>query len=594
MKNLISLSLISLFLSCTTLKNSPKDEPPKNLNTVFENSKEFKVNNLFLKASHASLRGNFSVSVPAWEEILSLGEKDPFIAKKYAVDLIRSGQLEKAKKILEDFYNDSKTPDPNVGLVLAGFYLSNGQKEKARKIYQDIGLKMEGPEACILLAKTYADEKNYTKAESILINCKKELRNNPQILAFRAGLFLIQKKTDSAVKLLEQILKSDKDYEDAAISLGSIYENRKNTKKAIEIYKEFLKHDPDSYSVLAALVRIYSGSENDADALSYLEQLSSMDTSNINLKVKLGVLYNKLGRYEDAKGIFKEILEIVPDSEKIQYYLATIYLQNREIELALNYFLKIPETGTLFKDAQIQSANILNSQAINEKGEVDNEASQKFKSFVDSRSSKYPELELEMKIILASFYENSKNYPEAIKVIRSLEGRKGFGEDHDYYLASLLEKNKNIEEAQIILEKIIAKNPNNASALNFLGYTYLDQGVKFEEAYSLFQRAIKIRPEDGYIRDSLGWYYFKTGDYNKALKEVKKAWEKEKTDVTISLHLALIYQKLNNFSMAEKYFAEALKNCKQESEKLQVTQALADYQKMMAERNSIQRLPSSR
>lgn len=594
MKNLISLSLISLFLSCTTLKNSPKDEPPKNLNTIFENSTEYKVNDLFLRASHASLRGNFSVSVPAWEEILSLGEKDPFIAKKYAVDLIRSGQLEKAKKILEDFYNDSKTPDPNVGLVLAGFYLSNGQKEKARKIYQDVGLKMEGPEACILLAKTYADEKNYSKAESTLSNCKKGLKNNPQILAFRAGLFLIQKKTEMAVKLLEQILRHDKNYEDAAISLGSIYENRKNTKKAIEIYKEFLKHDPDSYSVLSALVRIYSVSENDTDALSYLEQLSSIDNSNINLKVKLGVLYNKLGRFEDAKGVFKEILEIVPDSEKIQYYLATIYLQNREIELALNYFSKIPETGSLFKDAQIQSANILNSQAINEKGEVDDEASQKFKSFVESRSNKYPELELEMKIILASFYENSKNYPEAIRVIRSLEGRKGFGEDHDYYLASLLEKNKNIGEAQDILEKIIAKNPKNASALNFLAYTYLDQESKFEEAYALLQRALKIRPEDGYIRDSLGWYYFKTGDYNRALKEVKKAWEKEKTDVTISLHLALIFQKLNNFSMAEKYFAEALKNCKQESEKLQVTQALADYQKMMTERNSVQRLPSSR
>ncbi len=232
--------------------------------------------------------------------------------------------------------------------------------------------------------------------------------------------------------------------------------------------------------------------------------------------------------------------------------------------------------------------------AINEKGEVDDNASKKLKSFVENRVTKYPELELEMKVILASFYENSKNYPEAIKVLRSLEGRSGFGEDHGYYLASLLEKNKNIEEAQTILEKIIEKNPNNASALNFLGYTYLEQGVKLEEAYSLFKRAIKIRPEDGYIRDSLGWYYFKIGDYNRALKEVKKAWEKEKTDVTITLHLALIFQKLNNFSMAEKYFAEALKNCKQESEKLQVNQALADFQKMMAERNPVQRLPSSR
>lgn len=590
MKNQFPLFFALLIFSCTSLKSAPKSQVQKN---IFEDSNNYKVGALFLRASHASLRADFSVSVPAWEEIISLGEKDPFITKKYAVDLIRSGQIEKAKKVLEDFYNGHKMPDPNIGIVLAGFYLSNGEKEKARKIYQNIATKMDGPEAYILLAKTYADEKNYSKADSILINCKKSFQNNPQVLAFRAGLFLIQKKEEGAIRLLEKILKLNKDYEDAAISLGGIYENQGKKQKAINIYKEFLRNNPESYSSLSALVRIYMALENDLETLPYLEKLSALDSSNLNLKVKLGVLYNKLARYEDAKGIFKEILEVVPDSDKIQYYLATIYLQNKEIELALSYFSKINEGTNLFKDAQIQTANILNSQAIDEKGQVNENASEKFRTFVENQSSKYPELELEMKIILASFYENSKNYNQAINIIRSLEGKKGFGEEHDYYLASLLEKNKNLEDAQAILEKIIVKNPNNASALNFLGYTYIDQGIKFDEAYSLIQRAIKIRPEDAYIRDSLGWYYFKTGDYNKALKEVKKAWEKEKSDVTISLHLALIYQKLNNFSMAEKFFAEALKNCKQESEKLQVNQAMADFQRILGERSSVQRLPSS-
>ncbi|MFI5389804.1 MAG: tetratricopeptide repeat protein [Bacteriovoracales bacterium] len=562
----------------------------KELDTVFENSNDYKVNSLFLKASDASLRGNFNISVPIWEEILRLGADNPFITKKYAVDLIKSGQVEKAKKVLEDFYNGHKMPDPNVGLVLAGFYLSNGQKERARKIYEEVGKRMEGPEAYILLAKTYADEKNYPKAESILVNSLKRFKKHPQLSAYLAGLYLIQKKEQKAMDQLEKILKSNPEYEDAALSLAAIYENKGNSKRAIKIYKDFLKKVPESYTALSNLVRIYLAQDNDIETLDYLEKLSSLDPSNLNLKVKLGILYNKMKRYEDAKGIFKEILEVVPDSEKIQYYLATIYLENKEIQLALEHFSKIPETGSLFRDAQIQTANILISQAINEKGEVDEAASKKFKSFIEDRSSGYPELELDMKILLVNFLENSRNFPEAIKIMRMLEGKKGFGEQHDYYLASLLEKNKNIEEAQAILEKLIIKNPKNASALNFLGYTYLDQGVKLDEAFSLIQRAIKLRPEDGFIRDSLGWYYFKTGDYNKALKEIKKAWEKEKTDVTITLHLALIYQKLNSISLAEKYFAEALKNCKQESEKTQVQQAMAGLEE---QKQTGKRLPAS-
>ncbi len=559
--------------------------------TDFESNLEFRKNSLFMKASHASLRANFSTSIPAWEEILNSGEDNPYITKKYAVDLIRSGQVEKAKKVLENFYNGHKTPDPSIGLVLAGFYLSNGQKEKARKIYKEVSLKMEGPEAFILLAKSYAEEKNYSMAEIVLIKSQSKFKKNPQIKAYLAGLYLLQKKEKKAIALLEKILKESPDYEDAATSLGSLYESRGNQNQAISIYKNFLKSDPDNYAVISNLMRIYTSRNNDAETLFYLEKLSSLDSSNLNFKVKLGILYNKMKRYDDAKGVFKEILEVVPDSEKIIYYLATIYLENKEMDLALENFSKIPENGSLFKDAQLQTANILNSLTINEKGMVDPDAERKLKNFVQKRSSSNPELELEMKIILVNFFENSKNFPEAIKLLKSLQGKEGFGDDHDYYLASLLEKNKNIEEAQGILEKLISKNPKNASALNFLGYTYIDQGVRMEEAYLLIKRALNIRPQDGYIRDSLGWYYFKTGDYNKALKEIKMAWEKEKTDVTISIHLALIYQKLNKFSQAEKYFAEALKNCKQESEIIQVKQHIAGLE---AVKKASQRLPASR
>ena len=95
-----------------------------------------------------------------------------------------------------------------------------------------------------------------------------------------------------------------------------------------------------------------------------------------------------------------------------------------------------------------------------------------------------------------------------------------------------------------------------------------------ERAYSLIQKAVNLEPEDGYIRDSLGWYYYKTGQLDKALVEVKKAFELEGSDVVIAKHLAIIYKEMKKYEKAKRYFVEALKNCKLESERQDVMEAL--------------------
>ena len=87
-------------------------------------------------------------------------------------------------------------------------------------------------------------------------------------------------------------------------------------------------------------------------------------------------------------------------------------------------------------------------------------------------------------------------------------------------------------------------------------------------------RPVKILPKDAYIRDSLGWYYYKKGDLKKALKELKKAWNDEKKDVVITKHLAIVYQELNKTELAARFFEEALRNCSKESERMDILKSM--------------------
>ncbi len=67
------------------------------------------------------------------------------------------------------------------------------------------------------------------------------------------------------------------------------------------------------------------------------------------------------------------------------------------------------------------------------------------------------------------------------------------------------------------MKKVIKLDPKDANALNYLGYTYTEMGQNLEEAERLIKKALTFKPGDGYITDSLGWVYYKTGRYKEAL-----------------------------------------------------------------------------
>ena len=119
------------------------------------------------------------------------------------------------------------------------------------------------------------------------------------------------------------------------------------------------------------------------------------------------------------------------------------------------------------------------------------------------------------------------------------------------------------------MRKVIALDPKNANALNYLGYTYADLGQNLDEAEQLIIEALKYKANDGFITDSLGWVYYKKGEYAKALEYLKKAHELVPDDPTIMEHVGDAYLKLNDKANALKYYQKALSKKDQEKEDLQ-------------------------
>ena len=110
------------------------------------------------------------------------------------------------------------------------------------------------------------------------------------------------------------------------------------------------------------------------------------------------------------------------------------------------------------------------------------------------------------------------------------------------------------------MKTVISLDPKNANALNYLGYTYADLGQNLDEAERLIKEALKHKPDDGYITDSLGWVYYKKGLFNQALTFLEKAASLEPEDPTILEHLGDVYLKVNQNQKALKSYKRSLKN----------------------------------
>lgn len=131
-------------------------------------------------------------------------------------------------------------------------------------------------------------------------------------------------------------------------------------------------------------------------------------------------------------------------------------------------------------------------------------------------------------------------------------------ETYYFYMAVVMEKLSKVDRAIVSLEKALRHNPNSARACNYLGYLYADNNMKIEESLTLVQRALKLEPGNGAYTDSLGWVYYRKGEYRLALEKLLSAEEilrKENApDPVVYDHIGDTYLKMGNVDSALKYW----------------------------------------
>lgn len=595
MKSISLITIASLFLSCThhnrkdnvaevkagldSKQLASREEVTKNLDKLVESAKtqgpgtiDFLASDFYLKASSSQSYGDYQTASLLYSYILKLKPDEQFVKNKYAISLIRTGELESAQTILQELFVSGQKKDERIGLILAGVNTALSKSNEARQIYKDV-LK-EHPtsqDACVFLSKSFSLEKKFKESIAVLDNCQKKSHDKGVFSYYKGKVFLDKGDIDGAMKLFKLAQKQEPNFSQATLAVGLIQEEKGQTLKAVESYKKYLEDNSDDKVILSRLVQVLFSAEKFVDVIPYAEKLSEIEPDNLNLKVKLGILYTDAKNFNKAKSVFKDVLSYSPTSDRVLYYLGALHQETNEYNEAIAYFNRVEKDSALYQDSSVQIAHMMSIVSTDKK---DSAKEKDFLYFVKERIKEVPQAKVDLSLILANYFESVLNNREAIQALEVVTTEKDFSESHRYYLASLYEKEKRYDESTKMIQAILNEKPDNAQALNFMGYVLLERGNKPAEALGYIEKALKLNPKDGYIRDSLAWYYYKTGNYEQALKEIKEAKKIVNDDPVIIKHLGMIYQALNKLAEAKESYIEALKNCKYEHERKEIYDSL--------------------
>lgn len=433
-------------------------------------------------------------------------------------------------------------------VLLADVYTLMGKDYPAIEQYNNaLGVEPENQRIRLLLATILIRKGRFQEAFN---NVKTLTEQNPGLVIahYYAGRINLElKQYPDSEKSFKEALKLNSKLEPALFDLGTLYQMTNRSEDAAETYKNLLALYPDNMVARERLVNLYFELGLKKEAEKQMQEIKEHSRPGERGRQALGFIYLRQGMLDESIEELNLIVSAWPNDYKSIYYLALAYEEKGDLEKALDYLKRIRPESKYFIKALIHSTYILDKQ---DKQDEAIALVQKAIALEQGQSELY--------LILASLYETKKEYEKAIKII---EGGLSYDRDNTdliFRLGVLLDKSGDKKSCIEQMQKILDIDPDHADSLNYIGYTYAEQGIKLDEAMDLIKRASELKPDNGYIIDSLGWVYYQKGLYNEAVRHLERAAELTPDDPTIKEHLGDACLKQKTYAKALTHYEAAL------------------------------------
>ena len=442
---------------------------------------------------------------------------------------------------------------------LATLQLRNGLKTKALNGFDALIKKSANKETFfITLGKQLVREKN---REQTLELMQRLVSRHPKVssahlvlssLAEQNGKFVL---AESAVR---QATALKENWTDAQNQLARILRLQGNTDKAIEFLKGVLDKSPDNKAIRLSYARLLVDAKQLVKARKEFEILAESAPKNANILYALGILALQSDDLKSAEKYFEQVKDSGRRGLESSYYLGQISESNENYDAAILHYSLVTRGEYAFS-SQIRIARLLAKQ-----GKV-SQALTKLNSLSVRGDTQL------VKVVLAQgeILRGEKRFSDAMKIYNQALKRLPGNTDLLYARALMAERVGRIDILMEDLKTILKTEPENAHALNALGYTLADRTGKYKEALSYIKRALKLLPDDAAIIDSMGWIQYRLGNNKEALKYLTRAYDLN-DDAEIAAHLGEVLLKMGEKVRGQKVIRKGLEQAPDDERLLEV------------------------
>ena len=497
----------------------------------------------YLAARHAGLERDAIAAAGFYRDALRRDPKNGELLDRAFLSLLVGGDIDQAAKFAERVVKADKS-DRVARLVLGVAALKHKRYPTARR---ELAQSVRGPitdlTATLLAAWGHfgADE---VKGAVAGID---KLQGPDWYAIFKdlhAGMILdAAHREKEAGDRLERAYKLDSSALRVVEAWGSWVSRNRSAADALAIFQAFDKQVPRHPLITTAMEKLKKG-----------EKLPPLvDNAQSGAAEALYGLGASLGRRggEDLGLVYLQLaLYLSPNHPLALLSLADLYESLKKPELAIKAYERIPSVSPLHRNAAIQMATDLDAL---DRGE---EAEKHLTALV----KEFPE---DQEAIMAlgnvqrghkKFADCAETYSKSVKLLGTPEKANWVV---FYFRGICFERSHKWPEAEADLKKALELFPEQPQVLNYLGYSWIDQGAHLDDGMAMIKKAVSQRPDDGYIVDSLGWAYYKLGDYDEAVKQLERAIELKPEDPTINDHLGDGYWRVGRTLEAQFQWAHA-------------------------------------
>ena len=516
----------------------------------------------YLAARAANLQRDAASASAYFRAVLKADPKNSDLLELAFYSVLAGGDVDEAVKLAERLIQADRN-NRNARLVLGVRALKQKQYGAAR---QQLSQAIRGPitdlTATLLTAWSLLGANDSRAAVEVI----DRLAGPDWYSIFKdlhSGLILdLAGNKKEAGKRLERAYKMDSNALRVVEAYGSWVSRNLGRDEALKIFEGFdrtLSHHP---LIVAEMEKLRKG-----ERLPPLVDSPQMGAAELlyGLGAAFGRKEEELSLANRGLAYLQLALFLDPRHSMALLSLADLYEGMKKPELAISVYSRLPNESPLRRNADIQMA--IDLDALNRT----DEATRHLEQLVTKRPQ-----EIDAIMALGNIQRERKHYAECADVygkgIATIAKPERSNWTIFYFRGICYERAKQWDSAEADLKKALELYPDQPHVLNYLGYSWIDQGINLDEGMRMIKRSVEQRPDDGYIVDSLGWAYFRIGNYDEAVKHLERAVELKPVDPTINDHLGDAYWKVGRTLEAKFQWSHA-RDLKPEPDELKKIEA---------------------